>query len=369
VVDDVPANLHVLAAMLKERGYEARPVPSGRLALEAARNDPPDLVLLDVNMPEMNGYEVCERLKAEPRLAEIPVIFISASTETLDKVQAFARGGVDYVTKPFQFEEIQARVAAHLKIRNLQLGLEARNRELAASLDRLRQLEALRDSLVHMIIHDLRSPLSVVRMSLDMAMQEAGNGNLAVAAADIRRAQQGARKMGQMVNNLLDVSRLEAGQMKLRRSEWNLVAVVREVLAELVPLAEGRLLVFEPTQEAVQVAGDREIVGRILQNLLGNALKFTPDPGEIRTTIEADEAGVRVSIADTGPGIAAEHHQKIFEKFAVLDGRPGGASTGLGLAFCRLAMEAHGGQLGVESEPGRGSTFWFVLPAAARKAP
>ncbi len=131
IVDDTPANLQVLAGMLKDRGYKVRPVPSGKLALLAAQRDPPDLILLDINMPEMNGYEVCEQLKADDRLKGIPVIFISALTEQLDKVKAFAMGGVDYITKPFQMEELHARVETHLKLRGLQQELEETNSRLA----------------------------------------------------------------------------------------------------------------------------------------------------------------------------------------------------------------------------------------------
>jgi sigma-B regulation protein RsbU (phosphoserine phosphatase) len=130
VVDDTPANLQVLAGMLKDRGYKVRPVPGGQLALRAARRDPPDLILLDINMPDMNGYEVCDRLKADDALKGIPVIFISALTDQLDKVKAFTTGGVDYITKPFQMEELHARVETHLKLRRLQLELEAANADL-----------------------------------------------------------------------------------------------------------------------------------------------------------------------------------------------------------------------------------------------
>src|SRR3954451_13007795 len=131
IVDDTPANLQVLAGMLKDRGYKVRPVPSGKLALAAAQRDPPDLILLDINMPEMNGYQVCEHLKADGLLKGIPIIFISALTEHLDKVKAFATGGVDYITKPFQMEELQARVETHLKLRRLQIELEQTNAQLA----------------------------------------------------------------------------------------------------------------------------------------------------------------------------------------------------------------------------------------------
>ena len=143
IVDDTPANLQVLAGMLKDRGYKVRPVPSGKLALLAARRDPPDLILLDINMPEMNGYEVCEHLKADDKLKAIPVIFISALTEQLDKVKAFAIGGVDYITKPFQMEELHARVKTHLMLRSLQIELEETNARLVKANDRMsRDLKA-----------------------------------------------------------------------------------------------------------------------------------------------------------------------------------------------------------------------------------
>src|ERR1035437_9138046 len=130
VVDDTPANLQLLTGMLKERGYRVRPVPSGKLAIQAVQKEKPDLILLDINMPEMNGYEVCERLKADATLKEIPVLFISALDETIDKINAFAAGGVDYVTKPFQFEEVEARVQTHLKLHQLKIELKRQNRQL-----------------------------------------------------------------------------------------------------------------------------------------------------------------------------------------------------------------------------------------------
>jgi phosphoserine phosphatase RsbU/P len=143
VVDDTPANLQVLAGMLKDRGYKVRPVPGGKLALQAARRDPPDVILLDINMPDMNGYEVCEHLKADDNLKGIPVIFISALTEQLDKVKSFAVGGVDYITKPFQMEELHARVETHLKLRRLQIELEESNTRLAKANTRMsRDLKA-----------------------------------------------------------------------------------------------------------------------------------------------------------------------------------------------------------------------------------
>ena len=150
VVDDTPANLQLLAGMLKERGHKVRPVPNGKLALEAARRQPPDLILLDINMPELNGYQVCTELKADPRLAEVPVIFISANTEVFDKVQAFSMGGADYVTKPFQLEEVEARVEAHLERRRLRVQLEELNRSLQDRVEA--QVKEIADSQIATIV-------------------------------------------------------------------------------------------------------------------------------------------------------------------------------------------------------------------------
>jgi CheY-like chemotaxis protein len=173
VVDDTPANLNLLTEMLKERGYRVRPVPSGKLAVQAIQNEKPDLILLDINMPEMSGYEVCEHLKADAALKDIPVIFISAMTETMDKVKAFSVGGVDYVTKPFQFEEVHARVETHLRIRflqrqlseqneNLEQLVEKRTRELAKAYERLQELGRLKNNFMRMISHEIRTPANGV---------------------------------------------------------------------------------------------------------------------------------------------------------------------------------------------------------------
>ena len=150
IVDDTPENLRVLLELLKQQGYKARAVPNGRLALQAAANEPPDLILLDIMMPEMDGYEVCRRLKQDDKLREIPVIFLSALGETLDKVRAFDVGGVDYVTKPFQIEEVRARVEIHLRLRRLQVQLEAHNRQLQDRVDE--QVREISDSQMATIV-------------------------------------------------------------------------------------------------------------------------------------------------------------------------------------------------------------------------
>jgi signal transduction histidine kinase len=357
IVDDTPANLELLFGMLKGRGYKVRAAISGKLALQAAQNDPPDLILLDINMPEMDGYEVCRRLKENGELKDIPVIFLSALNETIDKVKAFGVGGIDYITKPFQFEEMAARVRTHLELRR-------QKRRLQENYDKLRELEKLRDSLVHMIIHDLRSPLTAACGYLEFIRKDAKNVLSPVSRGDIEEVGKAIAQIIGIVNNVLEVSKMEEGQMKLKLAECDLAGVVAESLSGLKSLVEGRRVHSEPDKGPATVRADREIIARVVQNLLANALKFTPPDGFIRLDIRPAGERVRVSIEDNGPGIKPEHRQKIFEKFYQVETRADRQrnSTGLGLTFCKLAVEAHGGRIGIDSEEGKGSTFWFELP-------
>jgi signal transduction histidine kinase len=357
IVDDTPANLQLLAGMLKERGYKVRPVPSGKLALQAAKNDPPDLILLDIMMPEMDGYEVCERLKADEKLREIPVIFISALNETMDKVRAFGVGGVDYVTKPFQFEEVNARVSTHLE-------LQRQRSRLKENYEQLRSLEGLRDNLVHMIVHDLRSPLTGISGFLDLALALEKETLTEDGLEYLQTAKRSTKAVIDMVSAVLDVSKMEAREMKLHLVECDLVRMAADLISGMQSLKEEREMSLDAPPPPVTVVADGDLLLRVIQNLLGNALKFTPSDGWIRLGIELDENRVCVRVRDNGPGIPAEYRERIFEKFGQVEARANGQkhSTGLGLTFCKLAVEAHGGSIGVESEIGKGSTFWFVLP-------
>ncbi len=364
VVDDTPANLKLLAGMLKERGYRVRPVPSGRLAMQAVQAELPDLILLDITMPEMSGYEVCEQLKAEPASRDVPVLFISALDETIDKIKAFAVGGLDYITKPFQFEEVEARVQTHLKLRRLQVEVEQQNRKLQASYDQLRELETLRDNLTSMVVHDLRSPLLGLTGYLEMLDTDAGP-KLSVAERSILSD---ARDIGLvlagMVNSLLDVSRLEQGKMPLQQTTADLDTLVQAAFSSLGSLTAQVSLVHTKQPTPLRVTCDAGLVTRVIANLVGNAVKFTPEGSLVTVAVERCGAGVRFSVVDCGGGIPPEYHRKIFEKFGQVEVRQDRKmySTGLGLTFCKLAVEAHGGEIGVESEVGKGSTFWFTLP-------
>ncbi|HVY69828.1 MAG TPA: hybrid sensor histidine kinase/response regulator [Verrucomicrobiae bacterium] len=369
VVDDTQANLQLLTGMLKERGYKVRPALNGELALQAARRSAPDLILLDINMPGLSGYEVAARLKQDEKLRGVPILFLSALTETGDKVRAFEAGGVDYVVKPFQFEEVAARVETHLKLRRLQVELADRNRELQQRNQELHDLQQLRDNLVHMIVHDLRSPLSVMTGYLDLYEMTEKASISGEGAKHLQQVHASIRRLLEMVNSLLDVNKMEAGELRLCPGACDLEAMGREVLGGFESLRRARRFEIETPGQPVVLAADRDLLVRVMQNLVGNALKHAPDGTAIRFSVETRDGVARVSVSDSGMGIAPEHHARIFRKFGQVETGGPRAGTGLGLTFCKLAVEAHGGRIGVESDLGKGSTFWFEIPTRGPVTP
>ena len=356
VVDDTIDNLRLLSDILDHRGYEVRAVTSGAQALLAAAADPPDLLLLDITMPDMDGYEVCRRLKAQPASRDVPVIFLTALNETADKVKGFDIGGVDYVTKPFQVEEVLARVQTHVALRQAQVAL-------AESNTHLRALEQLRDDMVQMIVHDMRSPLTALLLRLRFL----GSPPATLSeqqAEDLRAAIQSAQALTRMTDDLLDVSRLEEGRMPVERSVWDLTRMARDVCAALAAMDRDRSIDVESTA-AIEATCDGGLVRRIIENLVSNGIRHTPAGSRLRVSIASADGRVRVAVHDEGDGVPQEARARIFEKFGTLETRHERIypSFGVGLAFCKLAVEAQGGTIGLDSREPIGSTFWFELPA------
>ncbi len=240
--------------------------------------------------------------------------------------------------------------------------LEEKNRSLQESFERLRELEQLRDDFTHMIVHDLRTPLSSIHGFLHLISHRTKVAKDKDLTKWSERALSATGILIEMVSAVLDVNQMESGELKLNRVECDLVVLIREALATMEPLASGRQLRLVAPEESVAVKGDADLLRRVMVNLVGNALKFTPSRGgEITVGVELEAETVRVSVKDNGPGIPEAYHQKIFEKFGQVRSRQR-YSNGLGLPFCKLAVDAHGGQISVESEPGKGSAFSFVLP-------
>jgi signal transduction histidine kinase len=361
IVDDEPDNLNVLEAALSRAGYRVSVFPRGELALAAAQIEPPDLVLLDIRMKGMDGYEVCRRLKDDERLRAIPVLFISALSSGEDVAAGFACGGVDYVAKPFREAEVLARVGTHIALRGAYL-------KLAGHHEQLKSLEKHRDTLVHMLVHDMRSPLHVILGQLEMVVEDEQNKLKTENVDSLHAAIHGARVLERMVSVMIDLSRIESGKMPMYRVSASLHELFYDARGQSLDPSSRHRITESIASHCPHVLCDIDLSVRIIANLLSNALKYAPCESEIALGAAPDPAGVRIWVRDTGPGVAAQFHARIFEKFGVVEQPAGGRlpSTGLGLAFCKQVVEAQGGTIGIESEPGSGSTFWFTLPAAGK---
>ena len=361
VVDDMPDNLQVLAEILIREGYVVRPVTSAAAAFRTMAAALPELVLADIKMPGMDGFEFCRRMKAEQRTEDIPVIFISALGETKDKLRAFEAGGVDYITKPFQAEEVVARVRTHLAMYELRRSLHAANQELTA---RGAQLEAANKELeafAYSVSHDLRAPLRAIDGFSEALMQDCLDQLDSDGMNYLTRIRTGAARMGQLIEDLLKLSQLNRAQLNL--VEADLSGLCGNVLGQLATADPDRR-VDVSIQPGLRVRADGQLLRVMVENLLGNAWKFTARCEaariEVGRTAHPEEGGA-FFIRDNGAGFDMAFRDKLFQPFQRLHRKDEFEGTGIGLAIVQRIAHRHGGMVWAEAEPGRGAAFFFRL--------
>ncbi|MEG3874306.1 MULTISPECIES: response regulator [unclassified Microcoleus] len=389
IVDDTPENLQVLSATLSDRGYKVRGVINGKMAIRAARSGCPDLILLDIKMPEMDGYEVCTQLKEDPKTSEIPVIFISALDEVLDKLTAFQVGGVDYVTKPFHVAEVLARIEHQLTIQRLKKQLLDRNKELQEEIiERKKAEEAAaaaslaKSQFVANMSHELRTPLNAILgftqvMSRDSLL---GHENL----ENLRIINRSGQHLLELINDVLDLSKIEAGIIGLDQRSFDLYQLL-DTLEEMFQIkAETKKMQLRFSVEAnvpQYIKTDEKKLRVCLINLLANAMKFTHDGGRIwlRVSVESNQPQsaeseshlnytfvdpllILFEVEDTGIGIAAAEIDTLFDAFVQTQaGRKAADGTGLGLTITKKYVQIMGGDIWVKSVLGEGTSFKFNI--------
>ena len=373
VVDDEPKNRELLCDLLEVNGYTVGEATDGLDTLAKVGTTAFDVILLDVMMPHMDGFEACRKLKGNPETSPIPVIMVTSLVENEHRYLGIDAGANDYLTKPIDRRDVLLRVRNAVTTKRLY-------DKVQQDLVKLRELERLQENLTHLVIHDMGSPLMIISCTYDMILME--KERLSPAQQDyITMGQNGYRELSNMVSTLLDISRMESGKMPLNRSSCDPGDIVRKAAMAVAVLSQKKKLTVRVRGDAVSVNLDRDLMHRVLVNLLGNAIKFSPEGSTIEVNIAATGDDVRVTVTDQGCGIPAEFHDSIFQKFSQVNARKEGRkqSWGLGLTFCKLVVDAHGGRIGVKSpalppatedsgaagralEIGQGSSFWLTLP-------
>jgi len=367
IVDDVSVNLQLVTAQLEARGYLALVAPSGREGIQRAEFAQPDLILLDVVMPGMDGFETCRRLKQSDVTRDIPVIFMTALTETDDKVEGFRAGGVDYVTKPLNAEEVLARVDTHLTLYALRQQLASQNQQLRQEIAArelvqaaLRRSNAELEQLAYVASHDMQEPLRMVASYLQLVAERYGDALDADGHEFIGYAVDGAKRMQALISDMLTYSRVSTRARPIEPTDSaRIVATAERHLQVAIEEAGAEIT----RGELPVVLGDEVQLLQLFQNLIGNAIKFRGHAApRVHVTAEPAEDGWRFSVTDNGIGIAPEYFERIFVLFQRLHGRREYPGTGIGLALCKRIVERHGGRIWVESTQGQGSVFRFTLP-------
>lgn len=358
VVDDVPQNLQVLRSTLQKEGYRIAAANNGQVALRYLQKEVPDLILLDVMMPEINGFEVCREIKSQKIFQDVPVIFLTARTEVEDVISGFDAGGVDYITKPFNMAELLMRVKTHMELK------QARD-QLLDYTEELKALNEEKTEFLGIASHDLKNPLTAVLMLADAVAQDEDSPDYVR-----ERGQQilhSGRRMMDIITNLLDINRIESGRLEPEPELFD----VQDLLTELVmsherqAKAKNLTLEWQPSDALLLLQTDWQLFAQILENLLSNAIKYSPEGRTI--TLGASEGDqITCFIRDQGPGFSESDKAKMYRKFARLSARPtaGENSTGLGLSIVKRLSRLLGAELRCESALGEGSTFYVTLPRA-----
>lgn len=363
IVDDEPNNLKILHKLLVDNGYEVHATRESTSVIDAVLNTNPNLILMDINMPDMNGFEVCEILKSMPETADIPIIFISAHDDSKHIMTGFEVGGVDYITKPIQFYEVLARVNVHIKLclREQQLkDMQAQERI------RFEKVTDMRSQFIQAATHDLKNPLFNIMGYADLLQDLNSESTPEQIAEFSKQISNSSDRMKRLISNMLDLLHAESRHISLDLRMINFREFILEHLASQQLSAEEKSieLQFDTDEPELQVALDMNLFSRVLDNLVSNAIKYSPENTSIFISLSRLPQAIALDIADQGYGMSQATIDNLFTPFfrAADMQKRGIEGTGLGLAVIKEIMNRHDGDIQVESELGKGSMFRVLLP-------
>lgn len=363
VVDDSEFELQLVDWILQENNYQTILASNGFAALKIIENLSPDLILLDIMLPDLNGFEVCKKIKNNENLKDIPVIFFTSLSNVDDIVKGFEAGGVDYVTKPFNTDELLVRIKNHLDLIDSKRKIELQARQL-------KQSNALKDKMFSVISHDLRSPVSSIKLALDFISTGLIKPTDELFKETIKDLVRTTDEAYVLLENLLGWAKSQSNILNVFPESLDLKPLASSMAGLLKLTGENKKIRIENNiPEGITVFADMQMIQSVIRNLLSNALKFTPENGLIEMNAFKMDTEVKISIKDSGVGISQPNLKRIFDQDQPVKtfGTNKESGSGLGLILCKDFVEKNGGRIWVESEEGKGSTFSFTIPVNEQK--
>ena len=358
IVDDVVSNVLLLKILLSNEKFQVCTANCGNACIEQAKKEHPDLILLDVMMPDINGFDTAVILKKDPETADIPIIFLTALNTPADLVKGFQVGASDFLTKPFNKEELVMRVVQ-------QISLVAAKRIIIQQNEELKRTISNRDKMYSVIAHDLRSPMASIRMVLNLAVSVVSPEMVGQEIFDLLdKANRETEEAHDLLDNLLKWTKSQTGRMNVVYQDMDLNEVVPGVVDIFVMIAEMKKvkLQFLPNEEKFEVRADNDMIKTVIRNFISNAIKFSHEDSSIEVFITRQDDFAKISIRDHGVGIAPDRIEGLFHKGETTYGTGGEEGSGLGLQLCADFARKNGGDVMVESVLGEGSTFSCLIP-------
>ena len=358
IVDDVVSNVLLLKILLTNEKYQVCTANCGNMAIEQAKAEKPDLILLDVMMPDITGFDAAQILKKDPETAHIPIIFLTALNNPSDLVHGFQVGANDFLTKPFNKEELVVRVFHQIKLVAATRIIERQNAELRATIGN-------RDKMYSVIAHDLRSPMASIRMVLNLVAASASPELIGQEMYDLLdKANKESEDVHDLMDNLLKWTKSQTGRLTVVRQDLDLNDIIPGVVDIFEMIAQNKhiKLNYQTSASSVIVTADNDMLKTVVRNFMSNAIKFTPENGSIDIILSTEGDYAKVSVRDHGVGIAPERLSSIFNKGETTYGTGGEEGSGLGLQLCQDFATKNGGSCTVESVLGEGSTFSVLVP-------
>jgi len=360
IVDDVEENLQVVGSILGENMIAISLAKNGAQAIKIAQKKLPDLILLDINMPDMDGYETCEILKNDERTKDIPVIFLSAFTEKDDIIKGFEYGGVDYITKPFNKDELLSRVFTHMELQHVKNKISEQNKKLL-------ELNATKDKFFSILAHDLKNPFNTIIGFSELLLQNFDEISTKEQKEYIGYIQKSGKETFKLLENLLLWARSQKGILEYKPKKENLNNIVKEIinLSQVTATAKN-INLLNNTPEEIFVKADKEMLLTIIRNLISNAIKYTPKGGTIIISANTNKNAdfIEICVQDNGIGISAEKQSQLFKMTEGIstEGTEKEKGTGLGLILCKEFVDKHNGDIWVENNVDKGTSVKFLMP-------